>query len=1656
MVQGFLNINGSVSDYSSNLIHNNILSTTNIDGHIIVATETSFSGQLVSGQTVVINDALNTSLNNIFTVTVLSDTTFSVSINIGASCGAGGAVTYYGGVVSALNLTYNADTTIYFPRYNSVNTLDAPSVTSITINLNAASNSSTLNYIFGNETNVSYIDCPVTIILNTLTHTNTRINLNFVGQCEFRGGLDIVYISPKSLSNYHVNLGISGTSAILNCATTDLNKPSFNIYGRINLIAPVIAAVARCYFGESIVTGSRINAYVRVNSLVINYNMVSASPSTPCFNIIYDSYLLTHINNQSIEYSLTFDNGEAKYITDPETYISAPGNTLHYNVIFDIDSGSFTSNDNSNNNNYICIDSAFANNSNILTNLCVMKNITLDFTSQQDIAVKNNISYRAFNISVHHNMVASIRNLQITAINNSSNILYLNATVVNYPITSTGTLNFDDTVDLYPYSSGNAGFVNITGGSLTGTPKIYPNYDETYNLSTNGTSTGVDPFNTVQNFIYVFNTVNNPVYTLNGPFTKNMVFKVLQDSQFATNTEFSKGVDIFVADAATALFDTPLINCSCGHDYVNISGCGSVTLESPVFTLSNVNMTHLIKLGSFNNHSRNNLTIVGGTVNKTSSSFKYGIESYIVGNRTINIDLFPLDDATSNTVYWPTLEFTCNNTPFTSLNGYVAYSWDISSNLCLQRNSTDGITHCSNSITNYNYVLAPGKLQNNTTLTGTLAVTDNTLITDSSNGLLDTIFNSSMYNNSYFGSFCGSNVHTISNLTSTHRKAILHVDFASANNLYLGNTDVSLSLTAVSSPVNNGGFTSDVEWIKGSGWTISDDLANCASHSGTTSISQTCLVQSCTYTVQYTVVRVSGSINVELCGTSGTSRSTSGTFTETIVSGTTGFDISFNANSSFVGTIDNVSVIKNITYVSSTYEITDNTDVPKILLTTAASPTYVYNMLQDTVNGRIYVHFKDSENNNSGFVLKMYLFPDTRTNSEDTDVLTVDDIHYLGPHNTSSLLSYQSAYSCNTYLTYEQYIDPTYNTPVGHEQLVQSINGGSSCDSFKIYEISGVSTYFTHGLLLINAYAWYDYTKAQLIGNTASTAKSQLGTDSTNIIYVNSTPNSTPYPLISLNPSDLWHASGTAVYETENTTEVGTYVPSTTYEGITVTYQLNFYVKMILDAESGHSITFTPTNNNYIYELTNNTTDATLTVTDNIFTLSYLDSNINLSGDPARAVSLSLTVTNKYPLNHMDNGSPTYVFNDVQTISFTLVEHNNLINFPNDDLNSTELRTSTYSTNFRLPAVLLVGIDNNSIQDIDISSMSATNSINFNFSRSSHGGRNKTITVKTLGVSTSSVPVVVTTNVVKSKDIMGDVEMVPDCESPNFSFANNSYSYSRVIRVPEANEIWGSESYYTVSFPNIHVGLTSYYPEQSTAIYVLTTTEIELDDATNLAHVLNLDVAIGTQSATSIHADTGSIYTGTPASNEWNYPNAITIEPTNYSYQISLTAGLGSVPYINGNDNTIRIHYVFYDGVKDDVHLLTPGSGFNIYEHSNKTCSRSSVVLNGTDNKTLYLFNDNIVNLLVYYYFSCNGSTDFSGLVNSSNLIQLLNLNYEYAPTTVYSPATHTLNIGNWILKSDENGNLLIEYYITNGVRAGYYMFPITNIENRMTGYIEI
>ena len=111
--------------------------------------------------------------------------------------------------------------------------------------------------------------------------------------------------------------------------------------------------------------------------------------------------------------------------------------------------------------------------------------------------------------------------------------------------------------------------------------------------------------------------------------------------------------------------------------------------------------------------------------------------------------------------------------------------------------------------------------------------------------------------------------------------------------------------------ITNGDFATDSDWTKGTGWTISGGKANCdGSQSAQSNFYQVGIVPiNIYYQVTFTATVVSGGVTLAIGGSNAQPITTaSGTYTVYSKATSGDSNLYFSANSTFVGSIDNVSV----------------------------------------------------------------------------------------------------------------------------------------------------------------------------------------------------------------------------------------------------------------------------------------------------------------------------------------------------------------------------------------------------------------------------------------------------------------------------------------------------------------------------------------------------------------------------------------------------------------------------------------------------------------------------------------------------------------------------------------------------------------------------
>jgi len=112
--------------------------------------------------------------------------------------------------------------------------------------------------------------------------------------------------------------------------------------------------------------------------------------------------------------------------------------------------------------------------------------------------------------------------------------------------------------------------------------------------------------------------------------------------------------------------------------------------------------------------------------------------------------------------------------------------------------------------------------------------------------------------------------------------------------------------------VSNGEFAADVDWTKGTGWTISGGSAEHAAGTGSDLEQPVTMTPGSDYRLSYTLTASAGSLRGVLAGSSeqlGALRTADGTYQETLTAPAGAADLALRASSDFAGTVDAVSLV---------------------------------------------------------------------------------------------------------------------------------------------------------------------------------------------------------------------------------------------------------------------------------------------------------------------------------------------------------------------------------------------------------------------------------------------------------------------------------------------------------------------------------------------------------------------------------------------------------------------------------------------------------------------------------------------------------------------------------------------------------------------------
>jgi len=143
-------------------------------------------------------------------------------------------------------------------------------------------------------------------------------------------------------------------------------------------------------------------------------------------------------------------------------------------------------------------------------------------------------------------------------------------------------------------------------------------------------------------------------------------------------------------------------------------------------------------------------------------------------------------------------------------------------------------------------------------------------------------------------------------LTSTYNTGWMN---GSIKGAFLSDTD-DTDLVGSGELVTNGDFASDTDWTKGTGWTIGGGVASCdGTQTATTALSQAKVLSPGTYVIEFDITaQTLGSIYIYLGATIVPSVSGVGHYVYTFTVTSTTTTLYINGSSTFVGSVDNISI----------------------------------------------------------------------------------------------------------------------------------------------------------------------------------------------------------------------------------------------------------------------------------------------------------------------------------------------------------------------------------------------------------------------------------------------------------------------------------------------------------------------------------------------------------------------------------------------------------------------------------------------------------------------------------------------------------------------------------------------------------------------------
>lgn len=133
---------------------------------------------------------------------------------------------------------------------------------------------------------------------------------------------------------------------------------------------------------------------------------------------------------------------------------------------------------------------------------------------------------------------------------------------------------------------------------------------------------------------------------------------------------------------------------------------------------------------------------------------------------------------------------------------------------------------------------------------------------------------------------------------------------AFTNRLYSGMTPLELLVAIDQSRnrVSNPAFGVDSDWVKGTGWAITGGVAVFTTTGSTSDLTQNIVGDPGIYSITYTITRTAGGLNPRLNSQNGAGKAAAGTYTDIFSITSALATLTFRANTTFAGSVDNVSL----------------------------------------------------------------------------------------------------------------------------------------------------------------------------------------------------------------------------------------------------------------------------------------------------------------------------------------------------------------------------------------------------------------------------------------------------------------------------------------------------------------------------------------------------------------------------------------------------------------------------------------------------------------------------------------------------------------------------------------------------------------------------